>query len=710
LPDARSLRAIGASANYFEVLGVRPVVGRTFNAADLESHAPVAVIAHSLWTAELDGNPAVIGRSIRIADRFVHIIGVAPPLFAGLDRDRAGVRRISGGRSPDIWLPLWLLDQVMPLPAAEERRQERELRFVGRLRNGVDLQQLQAEATVVATRLAAPATGSRAEVLRLRRVNPRYWHLGIMLVMPIPILVLAIACVNAANLMLARGSQRQREIAIRLAIGAGRGRIVRQLLFESALLALAASAAAVPFASWGVQLASGPFNIPIPIDATVLALTVLTAACTTVAFGLAPALRVSAQQPSTAFGPSGGRNDAAPPQTRMRRTLVVAQVALSLGLLATGSQLIATVRAQAVSAGTPPNRLLIARFDLQPLRMAPHDIDGFYRELASEAARLPGVEAVGLARHTSVWTFGRGAAPASVLVWRPSDAPDKGHVTIGGYASGELFDAVGLRVIAGRGFTDADRRQGPRVAIVNDTAAKTMNGPAIGSTLRVAPRTGNFNSSIEVRIVGVIEPATEPRLEQDEVPAPKIYLPVPLEAEPALALYLRTHDDATALARSVREVVGRIAPLVPLQEAGSLEELNEQSYALQLWLARAAAFLGVLGLLLATAGLYGISSYLVAMRSREIAIRVAVGARPQAILTMILNQSMRVASIGLLVGGAAAVAASRVIQSEYHGIQGINAAAFGGAVLLFITAMLVASAVPAFRAARVDPVENLKDA
>jgi hypothetical protein len=226
----------------------------------------------------------------------------------------------------------------------------------------------------------------------------------------------------------------------------------------------------------------------------------------------------------------------------------------------------------------------------------------------------------------------------------------------------------------------------------------------------VAPRTGNFNSSIEVRVVGVIESAGEPRLEQDELPAPKLYLPSPLEAEPALALYLRTHDDATLLARSLRELVGRIAPIVPLQEVGSLEELNERSYALQLWLARAAALLGVLGLLLATAGLYGLSSYVVAMRSREIAIRIAVGARPRAILKMILNQWMRVASIGLLIGGAAAVAVSRVIQSEYHGIKGIDAAAFGGAAALFLAAMLLASAVPAIRASRVDPVENLRDA
>ncbi len=720
LPDARSLRAVLASDNYFEVLGVRPLLGRTFDARDTRGDGAAAVISHSLWTREFGANPSVIGRSIRVADQFVHIVGVAPAHFSGIDRSRpGGPRRMEVGRSPEVWLPLWLADRVLPLTAAEQRRQERDLYFVGRLKDDVELPQLQAEAEVVAMRLAAESAespaeafrgGGRAEVLRLWRVNPRNWHFGVIIVMPIPILVLAIACVNAANLMLARGSQRQREMAIRLAIGAGRGRIVRQLLLESAFLALLASAIAVPIAWWGLELASNPLNISIPIDATVLALTMLTAAVTTVGFGLAPAVRVSAQRPSISLGPVGGRSDAVPQQTRGRRALVIAQVALSLGLLATGSQLVATVRSQAVSGGTPASRLLIARFDLQPLQLAPDGRESFYRALVDGTSRLPGVEAVGLSRHTSVWTFGRGAAPASMMVWRPADSPDEGHVTVGGYAGGDLFEAVGLRLIAGRRFTEADRRLRPQVAVVNETAAKNMNGPVIGNVLRVATRDQDFTSSIDVRIVGIVESAIEPRLERDEPPAAKIYLPSPIEPEPALALYVRTQGEATSLAQPVRELVSRIAPQVPIQEIGSLEELNERSYTVQLWLARAAAFIGVLGLLLATAGLYGVSSYVVAMRSREIAIRMAVGARPGAILQMVLGQSMRIALFGLLVGGAAAAAVSRLIQSEYHGIQGIDGLAFGGAVALFVAAMLLASAVPAIRASRVNPVENLKDA
>jgi putative ABC transport system permease protein len=707
IPEARSMHALVTSPNYFAVLGVKPVAGRVFDTKDDQTDAAVAVIAYSAWQREFSGDPSVIGRTIRVADGFVHIIGVAPEDFAGIDRLRPG------GRNPDVWLPMWMADRVLPLSAGEQTRQQRDVAFVGRLKDGIDVEQLRTEAAVVGGRLATaqagqPQTG-RAEVDRVWRVRPESWHFAIIVVMPIPILVLVIACVNAANLMLARGSQRQREIAIRLAIGAGRRRIIRQLLIESAVLATLATAVAIPIAWWSLQLASTPLGQRIPIDPLVLALTILAAVVTTVAFGLAPAIRLSAGQPAASLGPAASRSNALPQQSRMRRGLVVAQVALSLGLLATAWQLVATVRLQAVSAGTPGDRLLIARFDLRPLRLAPAETEIFYRDLLAGASRLPNVEAAGLARHSAVWTFGQAAGQASIAVWRPDDGPEDGHLTTGGYAAGDLFDAVGLRLLSGRWFTEADRQGRLQVAIVNETAARTIAGPAVGTTIRIAPRGQDLNGAIEVRIVGVIEPATEPRLEQKGPPPHRIYLPSPIEPEPALALYLRTRATATTLAQPVRELVSRIAPRVPILEIGSLEEINERSYATQLWLAQTAAVLGVIGLLLATAGLYGVSSYVVAMRSREISIRMAIGARPQEILKMILSQSMGMAIVGLLAGAGAAAVVSRVIQSEYHGIQEIDPAAFGGAAALFVAAMLLASAIPAVRASRVDPVANLKD-
>jgi predicted permease len=715
LPDARSMQGVLASANYFDVLGVRPVLGRTFNSMDAETHADIAVIGHGAWVREFDADPSAIGRSIRVADRFLQIVGVAPPLFEGIDRPRpSGRRRIGVGRPPDIWLPMWLADDVLPPVPTTGRQGERSFQFVGRLEDRVELPQLEVEAMTLARGLAVakggPQTGARAEVQRVWRVNPRNWHLGIAVVMPIPILVLAIACVNAANLMMARGWQRQRELAIRLAIGAGRGRIVRQLLIESAVLVLLATAVAVPVAWLSLHLAAAPFAVPVPVDTTVLALTVVAAGVTTVAFGLAPALRLSVQGSAHALARIAARNDAVPPQSRMRRALVVAQVALSLALLAIGSQLVSTVRSEAVSAGTSADRLLIARFDLAPLKLAFGEVDEFYRRILTDVSRMADVDAVGMARHTSVWSFGQGTNSASLITWYPIDGPREGRIVAGGFAGGDLFAAVGLRVLEGRVFTEADRHVRPQAAVVNEAVSRAIQNPVVGSLLRVAPQNGDFASSIEVRIVGVVEAAMEPRLDQGEPPAAKVYLPSPIEPESALALYIRTTGTATTIARSFRERVGQINPHVPILELGSLSEFNERSYATQLWLARAAAVMGVIGLLLATTGLYGVSSSVVAMQSRELAIRMALGAAPRTILAMVLRQSMRVAVTGLLVGGGAAVAASRWIQSGYYGIVGIDGQAFGIAVGLFITAMVLASAIPAVRASRLDPVENLRDA
>ena len=388
----------------------------------------------------------------------------------------------------------------------------------------------------------------------------------------------------------------------------------------------------------------------------------------------------------------------------------MAQVALSLGLLATAWQLVATVRGEAVAAGTTPDRLLLARFDLLPLGFTAADAESFYRELVAGARRLPGVESADVARGPSVWTFGNAAEANALTVWRESDRVADGQTVSGGYAGPDLFSAVGLRIIAGRGFTDADRQSRPQVAVVNETAARNLNGPAVGALLNVATPGRPFDASVPVRVVGVVEASREPRLEAGEITAARVYLPSPLEDEFALTAYVRTSGHATATAQPLRELVGRLAPRVPILELGSLEEFNKRSSATQLWLARAAGFIGLVGLLLATAGLYGVTSYVVAMRSREIAIRMAIGARPQVILRMILGQSMRIALVGLVLGGGAAVAASRIIQSESHGVRGIDAGAYSAAAALFLVAMLFASAVPARRASRVDPIQFLKDA
>jgi predicted permease len=707
LPEARSFRGVLSSGNYFDVLGIRPVLGRMFDVTDEQRRSAVAVIAHRVWTNDFGADPSVIGRSMRVGDEFVQIIGVAPEFFVGVD-----FRPARGDRGPDVWLPLWVAARVLPQMESGGSPQQLELEFVGRLRDGSEASHVRAQAEMLARQLGptssqARAAVAQAQVVRLWRTNPANWSSGALLIMPVPILVLMIACLNAANLMLARASQRRQEIAVRLAIGAGRGRVIRQLLIESALLTLIATVVAVSIAWSSLQLARTPLIMPIPIDVSVLAFTVLMAALTTIAFGLSPALRVSAQPLAPVLGSSGAGSEIVPQQLRVRRGLLLTQVALSIGLLATAWQLVSTVRSQAVSGGTRADRLLIARFDMRSLNLPAGEAEGFYRRLVAEASRLSGAEATGLARQTAIWTFNQRGTSGSIVVWRPGEAPGDGRVTRGGFVGGDVFNAVGLRMVEGRPFTEDDRQSRPQVAIVTQAFARTMTGPAVGSMLRVGSDK-DFLSSIEVRIVGVIESPAEPRLDQDGNTARNVYLAAPLGPEPALTLYLRTGGAATALAQPLRELVTRIDPRVPIMELGSLEDLNEQSFAPQLWLARAAALFGMVGLLLASAGLYGVSSYIVAMRSREMAIRMAMGARPSLILTTVAAQSLRLAATGLLIGGGIAIGISRVIQAEYHGIPGLDGAAFGGAATLFIVTMLLASGIPALRASTLNPAVILK--
>ena len=304
-----------------------------------------------------------------------------------------------------------------------------------------------------------------------------------VVILPIPILVLLIACVNAANLMTARGvaaAARDRHPP-----GDRRGAGTRH--------PAAARRERAPRARRnGDRAANRHVGDAVrqhadrradPSRRHSLVLTIAAAALTTVAFGLAPAVRVSAQRPSSTLGATGARTDGRPGESRTRRVLVMAQVALSLGLLTTAWQLVATVRGEAVAAGTAPDRLLLARFDLRPLGFTAADAESFYRELVAGARRLPGVEAADVARGSSVWTFGNTAEANAVTVWRESDRMEDGQAVSGGYAGPDLFTAVGLRIIAGRGFTDADRQSRPQIAVVNETAARNLNGPAVGGAV-----------------------------------------------------------------------------------------------------------------------------------------------------------------------------------------------------------------------------------
>jgi putative ABC transport system permease protein len=711
--EARSLKGALVSANYFDVLGVTPLLGRGF-APEEESLAQafVAVISYNLWTREFHADPSVLGQSIDVSGGSARIVGVAPQHFSGATKGEFAGR---DGRGTEIFLPLPLADLVsMPeragVPTAKLPHSERYYSFFGRLQDGTDASSIRAQADALAAGIAAsrPGThqGMRLDVTGVWLNDPARMAPAIAMFLAVPLVVLAIACVNAANLLLARATRRDREIAVRLALGATRWRIIRQLLVESAILAMASAAAALVLGYYASQLVFRFLPVPMLVDYRDLAYTLALAFVSTIGFGLVPALRVTVGHPQGAL--TGGQSAAgAPRHGRMRRALIVAQVALSLGLLATGAQFVSSVGSMGGTAGTDPERLLLASFNLDQLKYSPAAAQEFYRQLLERVTTVPQADGAGLARISALWTWGLGRGSSFVNVWRPEDGPKNGTSSLGGYVAGDLFAAVGLRVLQGRAFAAEDAGGSPRVAIVNRPFADRMfNGAAVGRTVRVGSRGQPYERAIEVQIVGMVEGVSEPSYSPRPVPA--LYLPSPIEPEPALALYVKSRGPLDTLVPALRQAVRDIDPRVPFTELASLRQLNDIRLQEDVWSANGVMLLGCLALLLATAGLYGVVSYVVAMRSREIGVRMALGAEPRAMVRMVMKQAMALAVTGAVIGAGAALAIGQIVRSEMHDVRGLDVTAFLGSTAILIVAMLAASAVPARRAARTDPMIVLR--
>ena len=707
LPQPRSLPAAFVSANYFEVLGVQPEIGRTFASEGGRAASAVAIIGHALWTGEFGRDPSVATRSIQVGGQIVQIIGVAPQGFRGTTQSptHTGV---------ELWLPIALVDRVGdPLSSGRgdivllhDTPGERLIRYVGRMRDGVGADRVEAELAVMAARMVTSADAAApviAEVSGLSRLNDRT-NAGqiVAIIVSIPLLVLVIACVNAANLFLVRASRRRREVAVRLALGASRLRLVRQLVIESLVLAISAAILALPLAWWGLQWVAALMTIPMPLDGTVVAGALVTAFLTALGFGLVPALRAAGQHPSAALGTAPAGSGGTRSESRGRRVLVAGQVALSLGLLATGFQLTSALESLAKPPGTDPDRLLLASFNLTQLRFSSTESDAFYAALLDGVSRLPGVAAAGLSSRNlgRGWDFGD---PANVVQVDPGNGPNGRRLGVSASAGGDYFKALALDLVQGREFVAADRREIPDVAIVTERlASQLFDDAALGRSLRVSTP---FRDAVtaDFRIVGIVRSPVG--LSGEEVPAiffPSPF-PSPIQLGTARTLHVRSDGPAAALAPAIRDLVAQLDPRVPLLELGTLDQTIRADMLQQRMLARGAALLGIVALLLASGGMYGVTSYSVALRWREIAVRMALGARPDRVLAMVLRQALAVATIGAVLGSLAAIAAGLVIQAEVFGVAAVDIATLGGSAALLAAAMLLASSLPAWRATRLDP-------
>jgi predicted permease len=709
LPQPRSFPAEFVSPNYFDVLGVQPEIGRTFAPEGGQAESAVAIIGHALWTQEFGRDPSVAGRPIQVGGQIFQIVGVAPQGFRGTTQSptQTGV---------ELWLPISLVDRVGdPLSFGRgnivilnDTPGERLIRYVGRMRNGVRADLVETELAVVARRVVTPANDLAApvvtEVSSLSRLNDMI-NAGqiVAIIVSIPLLVLAIACVNAANLFLVRASRRRREVAVRLALGASRFRLVRQLVIESLVLAIGAAVLALPLAWWGLQWFAAFMTIPMPLDGTVAAAALVTAFLTALGFGLVPALHAAGQHPSAALGTSPAGSGGTRAESRGRRVLVAGQIALSLALLATGFQLTSALESLVEPPGTEPDRLLLASFDLAHLRFSSAESDAFYAALLDGVSRLPGVGAAGLSSRNLGQGWGPFVDPANAVRVDPGNGPDGRLLRASASADGDYFKALGLDLVQGREFVAADRREMPDVAIVTERLASQLFKDALlGRSLRAStPFPGAVPA--DVRIVGIVESPLGLSGEEVEAvffPSP---FPSPIQRGTARTLHVRSDGPAAALAPAIRDLVAQLDARVPILELGTLDQKIRADILQQRMLARGAAILGIVALLLASVGLYGVTSYSVAMRWREIAVRMALGARPDRVVAMVVRQALGVATIGAVLGSLVAIGAGLLIQAEVFGVAGVDVATLGQSAALLTAAMLLASILPARRAARLDP-------
>jgi putative ABC transport system permease protein len=703
--EPRQASGLVVSGNYFDVLGVRPALGRFFRLEEDGTpwQQPALVIGHRYWQRQMSGDSSVLQRTLNVNGTDLPIIGVAPEGFGGV---------FTSGE-PQMWITFALSDLVFR-DAGGRPVQARGAgvfftTLVGRLRPGATIEQASAQGAALAR--ALHEANDRGEKQLFVRVEPlriadpaRYWPFAVAL-MSVPLIVLAIACVNAANLLLARATRRSQDWLVRLSLGATRWRLVRQMLVESLLLAFAGGAMGLTLAFWGARFIQqfAPTR-DVVIDANVAFFAVAAAAGTALVFGLGPALSVSRAAISRA--PARGRFLRGPFGSRTRAALVVLQAALCLGLLATGGQFTNTLRASWDEGLPDAGHFLVVPLDVDKLRYDRARAQGFYGDLLGQVQQLPMVRAAALT--------GRSASSmlsGLVLNWgvrvsvdgQPEDPRDRSLVT---YATAGFFETMGTHIVQGRTFTTAEQRPPVRAVIVNEAFTKKLGGEALGRVVQLSADGPDGHKTItDAMIVGVVAASPGRPLFSR---LPNVFYPAPVIHEPALDLLVRFDGDADGITTAVRTIVSGMDGRLPLGQIATGEDLRRRRHASDYAIAQTVSAFGGLALFLAAAGLYGVVSYMVMLRQREIGIRMALGAARATVLYLVLRQALVPVALGCVLGAAGAVATGSLVRSRLYGVSAMDPVAFGGAALLLVVTMVVASLAPARRAARVDPIEVLR--
>jgi predicted permease len=704
------------STNYFDVLGVGAQLGRVFSEEEGRSPTPVVVISQHLWRTRFDSDSTIVGRQISLNGLGFTVIGVAPEKFIGTE---VGLNR-------ELWLPLSMEPSLNPPVAGRmdgggkdslHWRESHWLEVFARLKSGVTREQAGAELTGIARRVAETGAG-RVDAETLRRVqllkmsggmdpSDREEALPIVgIMMTVVALVLLVACANIAGLLVARAAVRRRETAIRQALGAGRARLVRQWLTESVLLGVLGGAFGLLLALWANDLmisyaqATPLASLDLRLDYRVLIFTLAVSVAAGIVFGLAPALQASRIDIVTALKTEDAAR-AGTRRSRLRAAFVTAQLMLSVVLLVGAGLFIRSLMsAHSIDPGFRVERALTVPVDLGLLRYKAAEGRNFYRELLTRIEAQPGVERASLVRFAQLgFSFAQGQVVAEGRAQPGEEGTSAGFNVVGP----RYFQTMGTQLMRGRDFTEADREGAPAVAVVNETLAQMLwpGEDPLGKRLSFEGPQGPF-----LEVVGVARDGKYRSL--GDRPRPYFYQPLFQSYEPKMTLVVRTSGDPLSVAGAVREQLRALDPNLPVADVKTLAE----QFDLSLLPARVAAWtlggFGLLALALAAIGIYGVVSFSVAQRTREIGVRMALGARGGDVLRLVLGEGLLVIGVGLLAGLLLALAATRVVAGFLYGVGATDPLTFAGVPILLGAVALAASYIPARRATRVDPMVALR--
>ncbi len=693
------------TANYFDVLGVKPALGRGFLPADdnVENGAPVAVLGYRLWQNRFGGDRSVVGQTMQINTRPYKIVGVAPPAFQG---SYTGLRA-------ELWVPIMMAPQLMPGADRLVMRDDTWLQALGRLRPGVSRQQAQAELTTLFQEIARqyPDSHKGANQIMLyplwRAPNGAnaFFSKLLPILLGLAAVVLLLACANLANLLLVRSVSRQKELAIRLSLGASRQRLVRQLLVESLVLSLAGGVLAALATVWTSRsfmkfapVSDLPVWLNVNVDRRVLIATLAIAVVTAVLFGILPALRAAGMNPAGVLKDEAGSVAGGGHKTRLSASLAMAQIALSLLLLVSAGLFIRSFRAtHRFNPGFDARNVLLESYDLFANGYNEADGIALDRQVLDKTAALPGVQSSSLANWVPLgFSSSSDEFTPEGYVAGPHEVVEAGvaHVSPG------YFATMRIPILRGRDFAPQDSADSQPVVIINQALADRYwpHQQAIGKRMKVS---GKWATVVAVA-------RTINYYDLNEPPQPFMYLPLYQFYDPGVTVHVRTARDPMGSARAVEQTIHQLNADLPVFNAAPLDtRIQAGTFILSMGGALVGVF-GALALVLAALGIYGVVAYGARQRTHEIGIRMALGAQSGDVLRLVIRQGARLGLIGVVLGLLASLGSARLMSSLLFGVGASDPLTFAGVAILMSLVALVACYIPARRAMQLDPMRALR--